>query len=302
MKHFILATALAMCLAGCGHRNVWVKPGATQADFNVDRYSCEKDTRQSGYFGTGLVGAINMKNFYDSCMVAHGWHLVRKTRAADDDDSALNEPPLPQISCKLPAGFDRLTSNACQAKGGVPSTPDQLVSCQIPGRSHPSYLTNSQCAEANVKAPPLTTPASVASDPTSVPVLSSTRSVSVLMQKAGGTYVVPVLIHNSISLNFIVDSGASDVSIPADVAMTLVRTGTLLESDFIGHQTYVLADGSKMPSATFRLRSLKVGDKVVENVKASLAPVQGSLLLGQSFLGRLRSWSVDNNKHALVFE
>jgi clan AA aspartic protease (TIGR02281 family) len=170
---------------------------------------------------------------------------------------------------------------------------------------------SSQCAAAG-GAPNSTSTASDASTNTAGDTTTSTASdsgnpatatrLAVRMQKAGGTYAVPVLINNSISLNFIVDSGASDVSIPADVAMTLIRTGTLSDTDFIGHQTYVLADGSKMPSTTFRLRSLKVGDTVVENVKASVAPVQGSLLLGQSFLGRLKSWSVDNKKHALVFE
>ncbi len=122
------------------------------------------------------------------------------------------------------------------------------------------------------------------------------------MQKDGGTYVVPVLINNSITLKFVVDSGAADVSIPADVVMTLMRTGTLLESDFLGTKTYVLADGSKVPSRTFRIRSLKVGDTVVENVIGSMAAVEGSLLLGQSFLGRFKSWSIDNTKHALVLE
>jgi predicted aspartyl protease len=103
------------------------------------------------------------------------------------------------------------------------------------------------------------------------------------MQKDGGTYVVPVLINGAITLNFIVDSGASDVSIPADVAMTLMRTGTLVESDFIEQRTYVLADGSKVPSQTFRIRSLKVGNKVLENVTGSISDAKGSLLLGQSF-------------------
>jgi predicted aspartyl protease len=127
-------------------------------------------------------------------------------------------------------------------------------------------------------------------------------ATSVPMQREGGVYVVPVLINNAITLNFIIDSGAADVSIPADVVMTLVRTGTLMESDFLGEKTYVLADGSKIPSATFRIRSLKVGNKVLEDVTGSVATVQGSLLLGQSFLGRFKSWSVDNTKHALVFE
>jgi predicted aspartyl protease len=64
----------------------------------------------------------------------------------------------------------------------------------------------------------------------------------------------------------------------------------------------VLADGSKLPSLTFRMRSLKVGDKVVENVIGSVAPAAGQLLLGQSFLSRFRSWSVDNERGLLVLE
>jgi hypothetical protein len=39
---------------------------------------------------------------------------------------------------------------------------------------------------------------------------------------------------------------------------------------------------------------------VVENVTGSLAPVQGILLLGQSFLSHFKSWSIDNTTHALV--
>jgi clan AA aspartic protease (TIGR02281 family) len=122
------------------------------------------------------------------------------------------------------------------------------------------------------------------------------------MQIDCGVYAVPVLVNGAITLDFVVDSGAADVSIPADVVSTLMRTKTLQVSDFIGRQTYVLADGSKVPSQTFLIRSLKVGDRVIENVTASVASVNGSLLLGQSFLSRFKSWSIDNTKHALVFE
>ncbi len=125
--------------------------------------------------------------------------------------------------------------------------------------------------------------------------------MSVPMQRRGGMYVVPVLINDAITLDFIVDSGAADVRIPADVVMTLMRTGSLTASDFLGQKTYVLADGSTVPSQTFRIRSLKVGNKVLENVNGSTS-VKSFPLLGQSFLGRFKSWSVDNNKHVLIFE
>ena len=84
--------------------------------------------------------------------------------------------------------------------------------------------------------------------------------------------------------------------------MTLWRTGTVNTTDFIGERTYALADGSTMPSKTFRIRSLTVGDKIVENVTGSVAPIKGELLLGQSFLSRFRSISIDNTKHALILE
>jgi hypothetical protein len=44
--------------------------------------------------------------------------------------------------------------------------------------------------------------------------------------------VVPVLINDAITLDFVVDSGAADVSIPADVVSTLIRTKTIGPSDF----------------------------------------------------------------------
>jgi len=122
------------------------------------------------------------------------------------------------------------------------------------------------------------------------------------MKKEGGTYVVPVLINNAITLDFTVDSGASDVTIPEDVVSTLMRMETIRDTDFLGERTYTLADGSKVKSKTFRIRSLKVGDHVLENVTGSVASTKGSLLLGQSFLGRFKSWSIDNTKHVLVLE
>jgi predicted aspartyl protease len=120
------------------------------------------------------------------------------------------------------------------------------------------------------------------------------------MEESGGVYVVAVRFNDTITLNSVVDSGAADVSVPADIVSTLMRAKTVTEQDFLGKQTYVLADGSKVPSQRFRIRSLKVGNKTVENVVASIASVNGEILLGQSFLNKFTSWSVDNEQHALI--
>ena len=62
--------------AGCA-RFVWVKPGASQQDFQRDAYECERDMRQSGYFGTGFAAAINAQDFQERCMMARGWFKQR---------------------------------------------------------------------------------------------------------------------------------------------------------------------------------------------------------------------------------
>jgi hypothetical protein len=120
------------------------------------------------------------------------------------------------------------------------------------------------------------------------------------MQQSGGVYVVPIRFNDTITLTAIVDSGAADVSVPADIVSTLIRTGTITADDFLGQQTYVLADGSKVPSQQFRIRTLKVGNKKLENVRASIASVKASILLGQTFLNRFKTWSVDSEKHVLI--
>lgn len=64
-------------LTGCA-QIVWNKPGATQQDFQRDSYQCERDARQSGYFGGGLAGAINFREFQQRCMMAAGWTPTRQ--------------------------------------------------------------------------------------------------------------------------------------------------------------------------------------------------------------------------------
>jgi clan AA aspartic protease (TIGR02281 family) len=130
---------------------------------------------------------------------------------------------------------------------------------------------------------------------------SAAKTVS-LQQYRGGTFLVPVTINDRLTLRFMVDSGATDVTIPADVVLSLVKTGTLASEDFLGETTYTLADGSTRSSQAFRIRTLKVGDTVLENVVGGIAPEGAKPLLGQSFLSRFKSWSINNSEWLLVLE
>lgn len=148
-----------------------------------------------------------------------------------------------------------------------------------------------------------TAPANVISiRQTSPPDPDSASPLSVPLKRGGSAFLVPVVINKAIALDFVVDSGAADVSITQDVFLTLVRTGTIQDSDLTGTKTYRLANGSTESLATFKIRSLSLAGTVIENVNGSVTPVEGSLLLGQSFLTRFKSWSIDNAREALMLE
>jgi predicted aspartyl protease len=159
----------------------------------------------------------------------------------------------------------------------------------------PAPATNAAASEVgSPKAVTNTPPLSPAVNKTSPPV------VEVPLKEDSGIFVVPVEINGAITLDFAVDSGAGNVTIPADVYYTLVRTGTIKDSDIVGQRTVILADGSQSKLPTFTIRSLRVGDKIIENVNANVLPLEGQLLLGQSFFARFKSWSLDNTRRVLV--
>jgi len=122
----------------------------------------------------------------------------------------------------------------------------------------------------------------------------------VLLASKNGILVAPVVLNNAIKLNFFVDSGATDVSIPADLFSSMRRSGVIIDSDIIGLRKFINADGESSNSTTFILRSLKIGTVEVSHVEASVAPEKAPLLLGQSFLKRFKSWSIDNATQELV--
>jgi len=120
------------------------------------------------------------------------------------------------------------------------------------------------------------------------------------LERQGGVYTLPVEINGVLTLHFILDTGAAEVNIPADVALTLFRTRTIQDSDFLQGAAYTLADGTTVKSPRFLIRRLKVGSQIINNVIASIGEVSSLLLLGQSFLEKLDSWSLDSRKRVLV--
>ena len=122
----------------------------------------------------------------------------------------------------------------------------------------------------------------------------------VRLRREPGVLYVPVRLNGTIDAEFVLDSGASQVLLSDDVFRKLVGSGTLREADRLGSTYGVLADGSRVRAEAYNLRSLRVGDRTLHNVTAMVTPGRsGSLLLGQSFLRRFKSWSIDNQRGVL---
>ena len=122
----------------------------------------------------------------------------------------------------------------------------------------------------------------------------------VAVEPHAGAFVVPVVLNDVLTAKFIVDSGAADVSITEDMVSALMKSGTMTGADLLGNKTYMLADGTMHEGKIYRMASVRIGAIVMQDVTVRIAAANSSLLLGQSFLRRLKSWSMDNARQVLI--
>lgn len=119
---------------------------------------------------------------------------------------------------------------------------------------------------------------------------------AIKMKKVNGTYQIPCKV-NGVPMNFVFDTGASDVSISLTEAEYLIKNNLLTEEDFIKKTSYKIADGSIIEGTQIVLKSLQIGNTIIKNVKASIIHnSKAPLLLGQSAINRLGKYSIDNDK------
>ena len=120
MRRIARPGLMLLCVAGCTP-TTWYKPGASQQDFTTTSYECERDARQSGYFGIGLSGAIEMASFQARCMGAHGYSRVgaQEAVAAQASDAAYSAPVDPAVEARARVQ----ASDACASAGLKTSDP-----------------------------------------------------------------------------------------------------------------------------------------------------------------------------------
>jgi predicted aspartyl protease len=70
-------------------------------------------------------------------------------------------------------------------------------------------------------------------------------------------------------------------------------------ADLLGWATFTMADGNTHRQPKYRLHALTVGNITLTDVLCTVGEHEGSTLLGQSFLNRLKTWSIDPRRGVL---
>jgi clan AA aspartic protease (TIGR02281 family) len=105
---------------------------------------------------------------------------------------------------------------------------------------------------------------------------------------------------NGLPLNFIFDTGASDVTISQTEANFMFKNGYLSQRDIVGKERYQTADGNISVGTTFILNHINFGGLELTGVRASVVGNQKApLLLGQTVLKRLGKIEIDNERRVL---
>lgn len=116
-----------------------------------------------------------------------------------------------------------------------------------------------------------------------------------MTQEKSGIYTVPCEV-NGLKLKFVFDTGAADVHLSIVEAAFMLKNGYIELDDFMGTDTYSMADGSIAENSIVMLKSIKIGTKTIKNVKACISSnLDASLLLGQSAINRLGKYTIDGS-------
>lgn len=131
---------------------------------------------------------------------------------------------------------------------------------------------------------------------------SNVESTIVQMENRNGVKYIWVEI-NGLKLKFIFDTGASNVCISAAEATVLYRQGTLQNDDILNLQYFQDATGAISVGTRINIKTLKIGDRILENIEAIVIDNnQAPLLLGQSVLEKFGKITIDNDRNLLILK
>jgi aspartyl protease family protein len=104
-------------------------------------------------------------------------------------------------------------------------------------------------------------------------------------------------------MHFIFDTGAGLISISETETIFLYKQGKLTKDDIMGNANFNDANGDISEGTIINLKTVKLGNKILKNVEASVVHNLGApLLIGQSALEKFEKISIDYQRGEITFE
>ena len=132
-------------------------------------------------------------------------------------------------------------------------------------------------------------------------VLTTYGQTIKIVKTSGNIFLVPVSINNTLKMDFMIDTGASETSIPKYIILSLVRTGSVKIEDILPGKTYTYADGKQYDSKRINIKEISIGTIKLNNVAVSVSENEmAPLLLGQNVLQQLGAVTFDYKNNLVV--
>ena len=120
-----------------------------------------------------------------------------------------------------------------------------------------------------------------------------------ITKQGSDTYLIKASINN-LPMDFILDTGCSDISLSSVESEFMLKNGYLKTSDIKGNTRYTNATGETHTAKEIIIREIKLGDLVLHNLRGSIIPNQKApLLLGQNVLTKFGKVEIDHKQQKL---
>lgn len=127
-------------------------------------------------------------------------------------------------------------------------------------------------------------------------ILSSFAQTTITMEKKGGVFYIPGKV-NGLPLQFIFDTGASNVYISLTEALFMLKNDYISQKDLGGTSYAQVADGSIVENTEVTLREIEVAGIKLHNIKAYVSnSLDAPLLFGQSAIQQLGPIQINGNQ------
>ena len=122
-----------------------------------------------------------------------------------------------------------------------------------------------------------------------------------MLQARSGTYYLDVAIADVCCFKMMLDTGASDVSVPIALWYAMVKDGVITDQDHFAVANYRTANGV-VQGLRFRMPPMTIAGVTVHNVIGSVTKndTGKTILLGQSFLQKFKAWQINNATGQLI--